>query len=214
MIVLVSRAEAVSALDEWKRRKVFRGGVLRPHVVGIGDAEILVEAVIRRQELLVIAEVPLSEHGGGVALGLEKFREERLLRVDADTAAWSQGPIDADAVGVATGEKAGSGRRADRLGSIPLGKLSPFSRHAVEMRCFVTLSAIDANIAIALVVCENDDDIGRAFLSKGGKEAGSGEGQNSDDFAHKKGWKRWGVFISYGIDQGDSAFSEECSAIP
>ena len=45
--------------------------MVRPHVVGVGQAEVVVEAVPRRQELRVMAEVPLAEDGGGVAARLE-----------------------------------------------------------------------------------------------------------------------------------------------
>ena len=55
-------------------------GWLRPHVVGVGQAEVLVEAVPRGQELRVIAQVPLAEDGRGVAALLEHLGDASFRR--------------------------------------------------------------------------------------------------------------------------------------
>ncbi len=57
------------------------------------------------QELRVVAEVPFADHAGGVALGLEQFGERGLVGVNAVACVRPERPVDADAIGVATGEQ-------------------------------------------------------------------------------------------------------------
>ena len=58
-------------------------GMQRPHVVRIRQAEVFVEAVLQRQKLFVMAEVPLAEDGGGVAARLAQFGQRDFIGVDA-----------------------------------------------------------------------------------------------------------------------------------
>ena len=91
-------------LDE-RQRRVALGplGVVRPHVVGVRQAEVRVEPVAGRQEPRVVAEVPLAHHAGGVALRLEELREGRLGVADADAGVGPERAVDAQPVGVAPG---------------------------------------------------------------------------------------------------------------
>ena len=51
------------------------------HVVGVGDAEVAVEAVVGRQEFRQVADVPFTHGGSGIALGLENLSNGGLLGV-------------------------------------------------------------------------------------------------------------------------------------
>ena len=99
--------------------------MLRPHVVRVRQAEVLVEAVPRRQELRVVAEVPLAEDGGRVALRLEHFGDRHLVVVDADLGVRPERPLDADAIRVAAGQERRARRGADRLGRVKAVRRTP-----------------------------------------------------------------------------------------
>ena len=72
------------ALDQWQRRIILGvGGVVRPHVVGVREAEILVEAVSRREELRRIAQMPFAENRGRVTACLEHLCNSQFLVADA-----------------------------------------------------------------------------------------------------------------------------------
>ena len=51
------------------------------HVVAVGNAEVGIEALPRRQELPVVSEMPLAYDGGSVALLLEQFGEGNFVRM-------------------------------------------------------------------------------------------------------------------------------------
>ena len=59
------------ALDQGQRRVAGNAPLFltrpRAHVVGVRQAEIFVEAVVRGEKLLVVAEVPLAEDGRMIA---------------------------------------------------------------------------------------------------------------------------------------------------
>lgn len=71
------------SLDERKRRIVagLCRGVERPHVVAVGEPEILIEALVDGQELRRTSEMPFAEHPGGVALSLQQLGERHLIGV-------------------------------------------------------------------------------------------------------------------------------------
>src|SRR6185369_1187691 len=64
------RIDRLLAFDQRQRRVTCRSTprMLGPHVVGIWQSKILIEAVPRRQKLRMMPEVPLAGHAGGVAL--------------------------------------------------------------------------------------------------------------------------------------------------
>ena len=76
--------------DRLVRASAAAAGVLRlpvAHVVAVGDAEVVVEALPRGQELRLVAEVPLADARRGVAPGLEQLGDGDLLGVEALAAA-------------------------------------------------------------------------------------------------------------------------------
>ena len=72
-------------LDQWQRRVAARGrgGMLGPHVIGIGQAEVVIEAVAGGQEPGMVAQVPLAVDGGGVTALLDHLGDGRFVVVDA-----------------------------------------------------------------------------------------------------------------------------------
>lgn len=82
--------------------------VARPHVNGKRLAKIFVEAVTQRHETRRAAQMPFAEHGGGVAARFEHLRQRRFLVADAELCLRTQRAVNADAVGVTTGEERGA----------------------------------------------------------------------------------------------------------
>ena len=78
-------AHDLLALDQRERRIILRvDGVVRPHVVRVGQAKIFVETMPRREELRRIAQMPLAENCRGVTACLEHLRDGGFLVADAD----------------------------------------------------------------------------------------------------------------------------------
>ncbi len=63
----------------------------RPHVVGIGQAEILVEAVMCRQKLALVTQVPLAEDGRVITALFEDLSKRPFVIADADPALRPEG---------------------------------------------------------------------------------------------------------------------------
>jgi hypothetical protein len=72
------------AVDEGKIRiEVLLLRMPGPHVVRIGQAEVLVEAVLLREKRLQVAQVPLAENGRRIRSLLQHLRDRHLVGVDA-----------------------------------------------------------------------------------------------------------------------------------
>ena len=117
---------------------------------------------LRGQEGLVIAQVPLADGRGRVADGLEQLGDGHLLRIEPGAAAGEKHVGQADPHGIAAGHERGSGRRTDGRGGIEAREPDAFGRQAIEMGCCEPLRAKRADVGVALIVCENDDDVGAA----------------------------------------------------
>ena len=79
-------------------------GMERPHVVGVGKAEVFIEPMVDRQEPRMMAEVPLAGHAGGIPAGLEDLGQGRLAVGDPDLGVGPECAVDADPVGIAAGQ--------------------------------------------------------------------------------------------------------------
>jgi hypothetical protein len=53
-----------------------------PHVVGVGQPVVLIEAVLEREKLFVMTQMPFSKEGGGVALLFYQLGEEDFALAD------------------------------------------------------------------------------------------------------------------------------------
>ena len=104
---VVNREIRVSALFVSKGR----GHVLdqirlsRPVVVRERESEEFIEPVPQRHEFGRVTQVPLAEQAGGIALLLEKLRQGRFLVAKPDFGVRTERQVDADPVGIATGQQ-------------------------------------------------------------------------------------------------------------
>ena len=144
------------------------------HVVGVGNAVVAVETLGAGEAFRVVAEVPLADAGGCVALGFEVIGDGDLVGVHAAGAGGKEDVLlHADAFRVATGEQAGTGRSADRARDHEVGELPAFLGQLVEMRGLDGLRSETAQVVVALIIGEDDDEVrlGRgAEREEGGEE--------------------------------------------
>src|SRR5438067_12577682 len=69
--------------------------------------------------------------------------------------------MDSDPVGVASGQNRCAGRRAYRLGDVKVRELAAFAGHSVQVRRGEAFRAEYADVGVALVVRQNEDDVRR-----------------------------------------------------
>ena len=134
-------------------------GVLH-RVEVIEVAEELVEAVHRRQELVLVAEVVLAELAGGVAHALEGGRDGGGLGRKAGRRAGLADGRHAGADRQLAGDEVGAPRRAACLG-IVVGEQHALGGDLVEVRRAARHHAavIGADVPDADVVAHDDDDV-------------------------------------------------------
>src|SRR5438105_1546737 len=72
------------SLKPWQRRiGLPPGRIARPHIVRVGQTEVLVKTVPGREELRRISKMPLAKSGGGVPLAFQNFGQSDLIRMNA-----------------------------------------------------------------------------------------------------------------------------------
>lgn len=118
-----------------------------------------------------MTEVPLARHAGRVAAGLEQFGDRGLGRIETVSRVRSERTVDADAVRVAPGEECGPRCGADGLGDVEVGEHRASVGEAVEVWCCVALRAEDADVAVALIIGEDHDDVRQAVGGTGGERS-------------------------------------------
>ena len=158
-------ADLGRSLDDRKGRVVLLRGrvagvVNGPHVVGIRNAPVHVKAAASGKELFRITQMPLAQRAGCIPGLLAKRRERLFPGLETDRAARKEHVRQADAIGVATGEERRTRWRARAVRNAQRSESQPFLGHRIEIRRGV-LPAVAAKIAIAHVIGEDDDEIGR-----------------------------------------------------
>ena len=104
--------------------------------------------------------MPFAENGGGVAALFDEFGESHFVRADADFGARAERAVNAEAVWIASGEEPATGSGADGLGDVEIAEDAALGREAIEVGSDETFRAEDADVGVALVVGEDDDDVG------------------------------------------------------
>ncbi len=133
----------------------------RPHVVGIGQPQVLVEAMMRRQKLAMVTQVPLAEDGRVIPALFEDLGKRPFVIADADPALRTEGSQNPHAVRITSGQKGGPRCRADALSDAEAGEPPPFLSHAVEIGRANTDGAKAAEIAVTHVIGVDNDEIGQ-----------------------------------------------------
>ncbi len=133
-------------------------------------AEVLVEADLQRAVGGQVPAMPLAHQGGGVAARLEQRDDGRLVRgqphLVPDDAGHRQRLANADGVAarVAARVQRVPRRRAHRRRGVGAPEEHALPGEVVEVRRLVIGIAVDAQVAPALVVGEDEEDVGLRAL--------------------------------------------------
>ena len=129
------------------------------------------------------AVVPLAEGAGGVAGRLEGLGDGLLVEVQPLAA--GRDAAHAAARMVAAGEELGARGRADRADEEPVEQRA-VARQRIDVRRREVGVAVDAQVAPALVVGQDDDDIRRFRLAGGAQAARQQPRSRRQDLAARK----------------------------
>ena len=135
------------------------------HVVGVGNAKVSVEAIVRRQELRQMPEMPFADGGGGVAFRFQSFRQRDFTLRQSTSTVWKQHTAfvaaHAAAYGQPSGEQRRAAGRAHGSSTIKLRELDTLRRHAIEVWRGDGGMSEAPQIAIAHVIAEDDHKVRR-----------------------------------------------------
>ena len=128
-------------------------GLLRflQHIVGIRNAEVMIETLFGGQKLGLIADVPLTDALGCVAKVFQPFRDGELFGVQPLRATGEVNAGHRNANTVATGENLCPRDGTDRCG-VETGELHTLLSHSIEVGCLLQGRAERTDIGVAEVV--------------------------------------------------------------
>ena len=126
----------------------------------VAVAQPLVEPTVDRPVGVVRAQMPLAEVAGAVAVVAEDIGHRHF--VVAEHVAPANGSPAAHTVGIAAGHQRGPSRRAIAV-HMEVAEPHGFVGQAIQVRRLDDRIAVAAQVAVALIVGEQDDDIGLAW---------------------------------------------------
>ena len=143
-------------------------------------AQDLLEAAVFRAIGVIVAKVPLAEHASVVA-GIAENRSQRDF-VGAQHGTAHDGVPDARAIGPMSGQKRGS-RRGAGGGDVVIGEADALSVQRVEIRRLQDRVSVAGEVAVALIVGDDQDDIG-ALGRVDGERADEEQEEGGQDLVH------------------------------
>ena len=163
----VDHAAGSEALAEVRELRVARVVVLLGFLLGVEVVEVaeeLVEAMHRREELVLVAEMVLAELAGGVPLRLEGGGDRRVRGPQADVGARESDLGEAGPVRVLAGDERRPAGRAALL-AVVVGEAHAFGGDAVDVGSAVPHQtvAVAAEVGDPDVVSPDDQDVGLAI---------------------------------------------------
>ena len=138
---------------------------LAVHVITVGNAEVMIEAVVGRHEVRVIPEMPFPDTHGGVILFLQDFGNGDFFWIETLTRRRKEHTkilfidMHADSARITAGHEAGARRGAYRAGRIKVSEPHAFPGHLVKDRRCVLLGSEGSDVGIAKVIAEDDNDV-------------------------------------------------------
>ena len=93
-----------------------------PHVIGVWDAKVLIEPLIQRHEIWMIAQMPFAKYASSITLRFEHFGYSGLSGMEPSRAVWHIGSMYSDSIWIATGQDTSSRCRTNGLGGVEVSK--------------------------------------------------------------------------------------------
>jgi len=106
------------------------------HVIGVGDAKVVIEAVMDREEGSLIPKVPLADAGGGVTEFTQVVCDCVLFGIESSRACGEKDSGNGDSWCVTACHQLCARGRANGCG-VETGQLHAFLGHAVEVGCAI-----------------------------------------------------------------------------
>ena len=135
----------------------------RVHIVTVGDAEVVIEAVVRRRVSVQVTQVPLADASCGIAPGLQCLGDSNLMLWQASGRIRKQHtPLIAAhpaADWQPSSQQRRPARRANRCRDVKVRPLLPLLGHLVDVRRANSRMTIAAWITVAQVVAEDDNEV-------------------------------------------------------
>ena len=165
---------------EQGQRRIIRAArrMLRPHVVRVRQAEVIIEPVRGREELRRTAQMPFPVNRRGVTALLQHPRQRHLVCVQSDLRVRTQRAEDAHAIRITPRQQRRARRRAHRLRDVEIREANPALRQPVDVRRLVALRSEATHIRVGEIIAEDDDHIRQARGGGGGEQR---SGQASED---------------------------------
>ena len=146
--------------------------MIRPHVVRVRQAVVIIESVRRREERCRTSQVPLPVNRRGVAAVLQQSRQRHLICVQSDLRARPQRAEDAHAIGITSRQQRRARRRAHRLRHVEIREANASFGKPVDVRRLVALRAEATHIRVGEIIAKDDDHIRQARgCSRGGQRS-------------------------------------------
>ncbi len=133
-------------------------------------AEPVIEALpVRDAGAVGLAEAPLADYPGGVAGLFQQLGDGYIRRPKRHAGV----AADQRVARMQAGHQAAARRSADRASGVVIGEAHPLGGKLIDIRRFDCLLPVAAQVAVAQIVGQNENNIGRIFYSPR-RPAGSG----------------------------------------
>ena len=180
--------------------------LLAVHVITVGNAEVMIEAVVGRHEVRVIPEMPFPDTHGGVILLLKDFGNGDFFWIETLTRRRKEHTkilfvdMHVDPARITAGHEAGARRGTDGAGRIKVSEPHAFPGHLVKDGRSVLLGSEGPDVGIAKVIAEDDNDVRFPFggLNERSRNKEEKEREIINSF-HKRGKGRR---VPIGVGEG------------
>ena len=158
--------------------------------IGLADAaaavdEDLVEAAGAGLIGGFVAEMPFPKNAGGVTGGFQDLSEGG--GVESEALAFEDGVGDAVFEFVTAGEERGASGRASGA-DVEIGEAHALSAESVEVGRLEDGISVSGKIAVALIVGDDEENVGARGGGRGGGECGEGEKEGKKEREEKPPW--------------------------
>ena len=120
----------------------------------------MIKALVAGKKRFLEPQVPFSNTGGLVAVGLEQFRKGQFIRMNSG---WGIRPVHpnfiAHASRIATGQQTRPRRTANRGRGIVIGKADAFHGHGINAGSLYLGRPVASQVVVSLIIDQNENEV-------------------------------------------------------